>query len=133
MSKSDPNSMSRIELLDTPELIKEKIYNSLTDNKNFVSFDPKVRPGVSSLVQIYSSCSDISIEQVVENYRGRSLDEFKDDLVQILVKKIEPIQKKYYELKSNPSYVEKILKEGSQKANDLAKAKLDKVMNIMGL
>ncbi|KXN72561.1 Nucleotidylyl transferase [Conidiobolus coronatus NRRL 28638] len=133
MSKSDPNNMSRVELLDTPESIKEKIYNALSDNIGFISFDPKTRPSVSSLVQIYSSCSDISIDQVVENYKGRSLDEFKSDLVQVLVKKIEPIQKRYYELKSNPSYVEQILKEGSQKANILAKAKLDRVMNVMGL
>jgi tryptophanyl-tRNA synthetase len=133
MSKSDPNNMSRIELTDTPNSIKKKIAKALTDSENYISYDPQARPGVSSLVQIYSSCSDIPIDQVVEKFNGQGFKEFKSDLTQVLIKKIEPIQKRYQELKNDPSYVQQVLKEGAQKADNLAQIKLDQVMKVMGL
>lgn len=66
MSKSDPNPKSRIELLDRPEQIVEKLKKSVTDCTSAVTYDPDTRPGVSNLIAIHSLMSGISIEQIVQ-------------------------------------------------------------------
>lgn len=44
MSKSDASARSRINLIDTPEMITEKIKRAKTDSLGTITYDPK-RPG----------------------------------------------------------------------------------------
>jgi tryptophanyl-tRNA synthetase len=52
MSKSDGNIRSRIDIIDTPDQIMEKIKKSHTDMIDGISYDPDNRPGVSNLLDI---------------------------------------------------------------------------------
>ncbi len=52
MSKSNPSTNSRINLLDDPELIRSKIMKATTDSEGVVKFDES-RPGVYNLLEIY--------------------------------------------------------------------------------
>ncbi len=54
MSKSAPNPGSRINLLDDPKTIKQKIGRATTDSLRLVTFDPE-RPGITNLLGIYQS------------------------------------------------------------------------------
>ena len=66
MSKSDVNLRSRIVLTDSKERIREKIRRAVTDSSgNHISFDPKNRPGLSNLIQIYSAFIEKDINEVV--------------------------------------------------------------------
>src|SRR5260370_40865401 len=49
MSKSAPNPGSRINLLDDPKTIKQKIGRATTDSLRLVTFDPE-RPGTTNLL-----------------------------------------------------------------------------------
>jgi tryptophanyl-tRNA synthetase len=66
MSKSDGNIRSRIDIIDTPDQIMEKIKKSHTDMIDGISYDPDNRPGVSNLLDIQSSITGESISNICE-------------------------------------------------------------------
>ena len=66
MSKSDPQEVSRIELSDSPDIIKTKIQKATTDSEKHISYDPQNRPEMSNLINIYAEFSGLSHQQVCE-------------------------------------------------------------------
>ena len=62
MSKSDPNEGSRINLLDTPEIITKKIKRAKSDSYIGIEFNNPERAESKNLLMIYSllSCKEIS-------------------------------------------------------------------------
>lgn len=66
MSKSHPDSRSRIELTDSPDEIWEKVKKSVTDCKSAVEYEPETRPGVSNLVALHALSQGKSYDQVCQ-------------------------------------------------------------------
>ncbi|SFA78639.1 MULTISPECIES: tryptophan--tRNA ligase [unclassified Bacillus (in: firmicutes)] len=132
MSKSDPNTKSFITLLDDPKQIEKKIKSAVTDSEGVVKYDKENKPGVSNLLSIYSILSNKPISEIEEAYSGKGYGDFKGDLAQLLIKELEPIQKKYHELMES-SELDEILDNGAEKANRVASKMLKKMENAMGL
>ena len=59
MSKSAPNPLSRISLLDDEAQIKKAIMKATTDSEGIIKFDIENKPGVSNLLTIYSVLSGL--------------------------------------------------------------------------
>ncbi|MGM7636190.1 tryptophan--tRNA ligase [Bacillus sp. Hm123] len=132
MSKSDPNSKAFITLLDEPKQIEKKIKSAVTDSEGVVKFDKENKPGVSNLLSIYSVLEQVAIEELEQRYEGKGYGEFKADLAEVVVRHLEPIQKRYYELIDSEE-LDRILDEGAAKANQTASKTLKKMENAMGL
>ncbi len=132
MSKSAENELSRISLLDTPAKIKKAIMRATTDSDGEVRFDVENKPGISNLLSIYSTFSGTSINQLEKNYQGSGYGNFKKDLVEIVVGALEPIQKKYQEIMESGE-LERILKDGAEKAEETAQKTLKRVKERFGL
>lgn len=66
MSKSDPDSKSRIMLTDTPDQLLDKVKKALTDFTSAVTYDPIERPGVANLLTIHSLMTGTSVEDLCE-------------------------------------------------------------------
>lgn len=134
MSKSESESeKAYILLLDNINQIKNKIRSAVTDNEAKIYFDEKNKPGISNLLTIYASLTDSSIEDIVKKYENEtSYQKFKEDLAEIVGSTIEKIQTRYYKLiKSNE--LDEILNQGREKAQFIAKRKMTKVLNRIGL
>ncbi len=132
MSKSDPNPKGFISLLDDINVIKKKIKSAVTDSDGKVKFDKENKPGISNLLTIASCISGMSISELEEKYKDSNYATFKEDVANLVVSELEPIQKKYYEL-INSSYIDEVLNEGRDYANYLANKKIAKVYNKVGL
>ncbi|PPA72330.1 tryptophan--tRNA ligase [Jeotgalibacillus proteolyticus] len=132
MSKSDPNQKAFISMLDEPKQIMKKIKSAVTDSEGIVRYDKENKPGVSNLLTIYSILSGKSIEEIEESYIGKGYGDFKNDLAEVVVNRIEPIQKRYFEL-MNSDELDEILDSGAEKANFAANKMLKKMENAMGL
>lgn len=132
MSKSAENEFSRISLLDTPNKIKKAIMRATTDSDGEVRFDVENKPGISNLLSIYSVFSGISIEQLEKNYQGSGYGDFKKDLVEVVVDALAPIQQKYNDVMESGE-LDKILKEGAEKADAIAQKTLKRVKENFGL
>ncbi|AKP46385.1 MULTISPECIES: tryptophan--tRNA ligase [Bacillus] len=132
MSKSDPNSKAFITLLDEPKLIEKKIKSAVTDSEGVIRYDREAKPGVSNLLSIYSVLGNISIKELEEKYAGKGYGEFKQDLAELIIEELKPIQQRYAELIDSEE-LDEILDRGAEKANYVANKMLQKMKNAMGL
>lgn len=132
MSKSNPNAKSYISMLDDPKTITKKIKSAVTDTDGEIKFNREDKPAVSNLLSIYSLCSGISIEELERKYEGAGYGEFKQDLADVVVSTLEPIQQRYHELIESEE-LDRILDEGAEKANRTASKMVEKAERAMGL
>ncbi|QIB67937.1 tryptophan--tRNA ligase [Aminipila butyrica] len=132
MSKSAENPLSRISLLDDESKIKKAIMKSTTDSEGEVRFDIENKPGISNLMNIYSSFSSLSIEDIQKKYQGCGYGDFKKDLVQVTAEALRPIREQYEEIRHSQELID-VLKEGAEKANDISEKTMLRVKERFGL
>jgi len=134
MSKSEPSDSSRINLTDGSEEIVNKIKKAKTDSLplpvNITELDK--RPEAKNLISIYSSLSDLSLENSINEFSGKNFSELKDKLSQVLIDKIIPISKEIKKLLSEKTFLDNLLLEGSEKADRIASQKIKKIHEILG-
>ncbi len=131
MSKSSENQNGVIRLLDDLELIRKKIMKATTDSDSIIKYDEEKKPGISNLINIYSSLTGKTIKQIEDEFKSSNYGTFKKVVADVVVNEIEKIQKKYYEY-LNSGIIDEILKEGINKARIYAKSKYDAVKNKIG-
>ena len=134
MSKSDLSDLSRINLTDDKDQIINKIKKAKTDPlpMPYNIDELESRAEAKNLVGIYSILSGLSLEKTISQFSGKNFSEFKENLSQVMVDKITPISNEIKKLLVDEDYLDKILIEGSKKANDLASNKIKKIHEIIG-
>ena len=114
MGKSLDNT---INLSDSPEIIKEKIKGALTGEE-----------GGKNLLLLLEQFSDDKklIEKFNKEYKNGEIkySELKPVLADSIIEKLKPIREKRNELAKNPDEVMKILKQGTERAREIAKQTL---------
>lgn len=132
MSKSDPSDMSRISLLDPPEVITKKIKRCKTDPTKGLEFDNPDRPECNNLLTLYHLLSGQSREAVAAECAEMGWGQFKPLLAETTVEALRPIQEKYAEIMSDRATLDAILRDGREKAEASATPVLAKVKAAMG-
>ena len=134
MSKSELSDLSRINLTDDRDVIVNKIKKAKTDPLPMPSSVEELndRLEARNLLGIYSSLNNSNLQNTVENFSGKNFSEFKNQLSDLLVKKIEPISLEIKKLLNDQPYLDKILLEGVEKANSIASKKIDRIKEILG-
>lgn len=139
MSLNDPSKkMSKtgdesIGLTDSPDVIRNKIKKAVTDSESEIKHDKKNKPAISNLLNIYHLFSNKSIAELEKKYKDKTYSEFKKDLAEVIIKGLKSFQEKRKEYKKNPQLVDKILAEGTKKAQKIAKATLKEAKKKIGL
>ena len=133
MSKSDNQDMTRINLSDSPDDIRNKIRKSVTDCTGQVTFDPEERPGVSNLISIYSALCGRSTEDVCRIFVGKQTVDLKDELAELLINELAPIHLEISRLEADRGYVLETLKEGRDRAQEIAKINMIEIKRIIGI
>lgn len=132
MSKSAESEASYIAILDSPEIIRKKIKTAVTDSGSDIRYDEQEKPALSNLLNIFSAFSDEPIAAIEKNYTGKGYADFKSDLGDLLVEKLEPLQTTYHSLSRDKDTILSILEDGAKKANSIANATLREVKQKMG-
>ncbi len=134
MSKSDPSDYSRIMLTDTADNIIQKIKKAKTDTQPLPDNinDLKNRPEAQNLISIFASLQDNSIKNIISEYSAKKFSVFKRDLADLAVSKLEPITTEMNKLMNENSYIDSILKDGKEKAINVAEPVLLKTKEIIG-
>lgn len=131
MSKSSKNVDSYILLLDSEDETRKKIKKAVTDSIGVVNYTDE-QPGIKNLITIYSSFTGKTPEEIVKDYENVGYGVFKDDLAEVVVEGLRPLRKRFEEIRNDKEYLEKVYKEGAQKASYLANKTLRKVHKKMG-
>lgn len=132
MSKSAENPLSRISLLDDESKIKKAIMKSTTDSEGVIRFDIENKPGVSNLINIYSSFSGMSVQDIEKKYEGCGYGDFKKDLVQVTSEALRPIRERFEDIRHSEELITD-LKEGAEKANAISEKTMTRVKERFGL
>ena len=132
MSKSAENIHSRISLLDDESKIKKSIMKSTTDSEGIIRYDVEEKPGISNLLTIYSVLSGKSIDSLVAEYEGKGYGDFKKDLVDVTISSLAPLKERFEEIRNSEELIN-ILKDGAERANDIAIRTLKRVKDVYGL
>ena len=132
MSKSDGDEKSRIEILDSPEDIVAKVKKAVTDCTSAVTFDPEKRPGVANLLVLDSLVSGKNIEKIVEESSRLDTSQYKTQVADRIIAFLNPIRSKTFEFRKNPSFLNRILSEGKDKALERAEKTMKEVYELIG-
>ncbi len=134
MSKSDPSELSRINLNDSSDQISSKIKKAKTDSAPLPDSEKELskRPEAENLLGIYSSLSDQSINTTINQFSGKNFSTFKEKLASLVVDKISPISSEINKLLRDEIFIDKVLKDGAEKANEIAYKKIINIKKIIG-
>jgi tryptophanyl-tRNA synthetase len=131
MGKSDTNENAYIKILDKPEDIMRKFKRAVTDSEAKIYYHPD-KPGVNNLMQIYSSVTGLSIEQIEHDFDGKGYGDFKAAVGEAVVETLRPIREEYDRLMNDKAYLESLYKNGAASASKLAERTLSKVKRKVG-
>lgn len=134
MSKSDENPKNVIRMLEDPKSILKKIKSAVTDSDNppVVAFDWDKKPGVSNLLELMSAATGRDIPELVEHFKGAMYGTFKSEVGEAVVALLEPIQKRYAEIRADQAYMQEVLEQGAAKASERAAKTLKMVYDKIG-
>lgn len=135
MSKSDPSDQSRINLTDTADQIASKIRKAKTDPEPLPDTVEglKDRPDARNLVNIYAALSGHTVEQVIADFAGAQFGTFKPALADLAVAKLAPITTEMNRLMKDPAEIDRILGQGADRAEAIARPIVDQVYDIVGM
>lgn len=134
MSKSDPSDASRINVLDDPKTIRDKIKRCKSDSLPGIEWDNPERPESTNLLNIFAAVQPTkrTKEDILEQVGDMTWGEFKPVLADAIVDHLKPIQDRYNEVRSDPDALDEILRQGAGAANEVAQRTLVNTKVAMG-
>ena len=132
MSKSDASDKGCIYLLDDPKAARKKVMSAVTDSINAINYDPKNQAGVANLLTIHSALSGISIDNLVEQFKGQGYGTLKKAVADEVEKLLVQLQTSYKEL-LDKNILTEVLAQGKASAQGIAHATLVEVQTKVGI
>lgn len=131
MGKTDASAGGVIFLLDKPEDIMRKFARAVTDSGNEVRAAAD-KPGITNLLNIWSVMTGKSVSECEKEFEGSSYEKFKRAVGEAVTEHLRPIREKYSEYISDKGELERIMREGAEKAARIARRTLSKVYRKVG-
>lgn len=137
-SKMGKSLGNAIFLTDSSEKVEKKVMNMYTDPKRIHTTDPGTVEGNPVFIYLDAFANDsekAEIHEFKQRYqKGQIGDiEVKKYLAQILNNFLDPIRKRRAKYENQPELIDKILKDGTQKARSEAQKTLEEVKRAMKL
>lgn len=131
MSKSDPNPAAYILLLEEYKDIKKKINRAVTDSVGEINYSED-QLGVSNLLEIYQSCTDENMEDILSKFEGKGYGDLKKAVIEAVENSIGPVRDKTNEFLQNEDYLIEVAHEGMIRAREVASKTLERVYEKIG-
>ncbi len=132
MSKSAENPNGSVFLSDDKDTVLRKFKRAVTDSENSIKYDPDNKPGVSNLLTIYCAFSDKSVVEAEREFEGKGYGDFKLAVGETVADKLAPMQAEHNKLLADKAYLEKVMADGAERANKIARKTLSKVYKKIG-
>ena len=135
MSKSDASDYSRILMTDDNDTIALKIKKAKTDSLSMPESGNNLskRPEIENLINIYSSCSGISKNTVIEQFSSKEISYFKKELSQVIINLIQPICSEAKKLYEDKNFLNQVLSSGAIRARQISQNTISDVYKIAGM
>ena len=131
MSKSDKNANATVLLFEKKDDIIRKFKRAVTDSETEVRF-AEGKDGINNLMTIYMCATGKSYDEIEREFSGRGYGDFKSAVGEAVADMLAPVQAKFDGLMGEKTELEKILKDGAEKAAHRANKTLAKVYKKIG-
>ena len=131
MSKSSDDINGTIYFNDEKDNILKKFKSSVTDSENIVKYDPKNKPGISNLIEIYAAVNDKEISDTEIEFENSQYGEFKIAVAETVIDYLDPIKKNFDDLTSDN--LEDIVVSNLKSAKDAARKTIIEVEEALGI
>jgi tryptophanyl-tRNA synthetase len=121
-----------VRMVDSPEEIRRKFKTAVTDSGTDVRHAPEEKPGISNLIEIMAVATASSIADVESRYDGQGYGRFKEDVGEAVVELLDPIQRRYEELRADEGELRRMLARGAEKAREASAPTLEAMYERMG-
>ena len=134
MSKSDENRNNVIGLLEDPKAVAKKIKRAMTDGDEppVVRYDRENKAGVSNLLDILSAVSGKTIAELEAEFEGKMYGHLKTEVAEQVSALLTDLQARYNQFRQDEALLEKIFREGAEKARVRARKTLEEVYKLVG-
>ena len=132
MSKSIPEGC--VFLMDDPDTIARKFKRAITDSdtERCVRFDKENKPGVANLMNIYSTITGKTFEEIEKEFEGKGYGVFKPAVGEAVIETLRPIREEASRIMKDKAYLESVYKDGAARASRVADRTLGKVYKKVG-
>ncbi|MCR4998818.1 MAG: tryptophan--tRNA ligase [Lachnospiraceae bacterium] len=132
MSKSIPEGC--VFLMDDPDTIARKFKRAVTDSdtENPVRYDRENKPGVANLMNIYSTLTGKTFEEIEAEFAGKGYGVFKPAVGETVIDAMRPIREEAERLIKDKAYLEDVYRKGAEHASYVANKTLRKVYKKVG-
>lgn len=131
MSKSDENQNAYVLMNDDADTILRKFKKAVTDSEARV-YRSAQKPGVSNLMDIYAISTGKTDAEIEAEFDGRGYGDFKLAVAESVIGVLSPIRAEYQRFLADKGELDRILKEGAQKAQAMAARTLGRVYKKLG-
>lgn len=131
MSKSDDNINSWVAILDTKDDIIRKFKRAVTDSDSVVRMADD-KPGISNLITIYGAVTNKTVAEVEKEFEGKGYGDFKLAVGEAVADTLAPIKKRHDEIICDKGELERLYREGAEKAEKVARKTYFKAMKKVG-
>jgi len=133
MSKSDENTNASVYLMDDADTVRRKSKRAVTDSDAEVRYDVENKPGISNLMDIYSSVTGKTNDDIQKEFEGRGYGDFKMAVGDAVADLLTPIQNRFEEIRNDKAYLDGLIKANDEKAYYFSQKTLRKVKKKVGL
>ena len=131
MSKSDENINAWVAILDDKDTIIRKFKRAVTDSDARVCVSED-KPGVTNLINIYSAVTGKTTDEVEKEFEGKGYGDFKLAVGEAVADELAPIKANYDKIITDKGELERILREGADRAERVARKTYFKAMKKVG-
>ena len=131
MSKSSEDINGTIYFNDEKDNILKKFKSSVTDSENIVKYDPKNKPGISNLIEIYAAVNDKEISETEKEFENSQYGEFKIAVAETVIDYLDPIKKNFDDLTGDN--LDDIVVSNLKSAKDSAQKTIIEVEEALGI
>jgi tryptophanyl-tRNA synthetase len=131
MSTSGGNPQGTILLTDPSDVIRRKVRSAVTDSGRDVRRAPD-KPGVTNLIEIMSVATGEPMEGIEGRFRAQGYGPFKEAVAEAVVAVVDPIRRRYDELRADPGELHRMLALGAEKARTAVAPTLERMYERMG-
>jgi tryptophanyl-tRNA synthetase len=132
MSTTGGTPQGTVLIADAPDVIRRKVKSAVTDSGRDVRHDRDAKPGVSNLIEIMSVATGDSVDAIESRYDGQGYGPFKEDVAEAVVALLDPIRRRYDELRADERELQRLLAVGAEKARNASHPTLEAMYDRMG-
>jgi tryptophanyl-tRNA synthetase len=132
MSTTGGTPQGTVLIEDEPDVVRKKVRSAVTDSGREVRHDPDEKAGISNLIEIMSVATGESFDAIAARYDGQGYGSFKSDVADAVVELLDPIRRRYQELRADDTELLRLLALGAEKAAAESAPTLETMYERMG-